>query len=94
MAQTVLDQQRGRRPDRSAPVAVRGRLGSKHHLITDAGGIPLAVLLTGGNRNDVTQLLPLHRIVQARCSQAYGKYELNDADIGSEPNGAQQLTSS
>ncbi|MFI1995332.1 IS5 family transposase [Actinoplanes sp. NPDC020271] len=37
----------------------RGRLGSKHHLITDAGGVPLAVLLTGGNRNDVTQLIPL-----------------------------------
>ncbi len=34
-------------------------MGSKHHLITDAGGIPLAVIVTGGNRNDVTQLLPL-----------------------------------
>lgn len=29
------------------------------HLITDATGIPLAVTLTGGNRNDVTQLVPL-----------------------------------
>ncbi len=28
-------------------------------MITDAGGIPLAVILTGGNRNDVTQLIPL-----------------------------------
>ncbi|WP_207230136.1 IS5 family transposase [Krasilnikovia cinnamomea] len=37
----------------------RGRPGSKHHLITDAGGVPLAVLLTGGNRNDVTQLIAL-----------------------------------
>ncbi len=37
----------------------RGRAGSKHHLITDGRGTPLAVLLTGGNRNDVTQLLPL-----------------------------------
>ncbi|MER5741613.1 IS5 family transposase [Streptomyces sp. NPDC002262] len=37
----------------------RGRAGSKHHLITDATGIPLAVTLTGGNRNDVTQLIPL-----------------------------------
>ena len=37
----------------------RGRAGSKHHLLTDATGIPLAVSLTGGNRNDVTQLLPL-----------------------------------
>ena len=32
----------------------RGRPGSKHHLIVDAGGIPQAVTLTGGNRNDVT----------------------------------------
>jgi transposase len=37
----------------------RARTGSKHHLLTDAGGIPLAISLTGGNRNDVTQLLPL-----------------------------------
>jgi transposase len=28
-------------------------------LITDAHGIPLAVTVTGGNRNDVTQLVPL-----------------------------------
>ncbi|GAB1688632.1 hypothetical protein KRM28CT15_04350 [Krasilnikovia sp. M28-CT-15] len=28
----------------------RGRLGSKHHPITDASGLPLAVILTGGNR--------------------------------------------
>jgi transposase len=37
----------------------RGRTGSKHHLIVDPSGIPLAATLTGGNRNDVTQLLPL-----------------------------------
>lgn len=37
----------------------RGRTGSKHHLLTDPSGIPLAISLTGGNRNDVTQLLPL-----------------------------------
>ncbi len=43
---------------RSQPVD-RGRLGSKHHLITDAAGIPLRVTLTGGNRHDVTQLIPL-----------------------------------
>jgi transposase len=28
-------------------------------VITDAHGIPLAVSLTGGHRNDVTQLMPL-----------------------------------
>ena len=37
----------------------RGRAGSKHHLLVDGGGIPLAWTLTGGNRNDVTQLLEL-----------------------------------
>lgn len=28
-------------------------------MITDSAGVPLAISLTGGNRNDVTQLLPL-----------------------------------
>jgi hypothetical protein len=28
-------------------------------VLTEGAGIPLAVSLTGGNRNDVTQLLPL-----------------------------------
>ena len=37
----------------------RARNGSKHHLLVDATGIPLACTVTGGNRNDVTQLIPL-----------------------------------
>lgn len=37
----------------------RGKPGSKHHILTDAQGIPLNVILTGANRHDVTQLLPL-----------------------------------
>ncbi|MFC4517241.1 IS5 family transposase [Streptomyces ehimensis] len=41
----------------------RGRNGSKHHLITDAAGIPLAATLTGGNRNEVTQFIPLLQAV-------------------------------
>ncbi|MFD4925407.1 IS5 family transposase [Streptomyces goshikiensis] len=45
---------------KSGPSPVdRARPGSKHHLIVDGQGIPLAVSLTGGNRNDVTQLIPL-----------------------------------
>ena len=32
-------------------------MGGKHHLLEDGGGVPLAWTLTGGNRNDVTQLL-------------------------------------
>ncbi|WP_157452294.1 IS5 family transposase [Burkholderia pseudomallei] len=37
----------------------RARPGSKHHLATDANGTPIAAILTGANRNDVTQLIPL-----------------------------------
>ncbi|WP_448323728.1 IS5 family transposase [Streptomyces sp. DSM 41493] len=59
----VIDSSHVRAPKRgihTGPSPVdRGRAGSKHHLITDGHGTPLAVLLTGGNRNDVTQMLPL-----------------------------------
>jgi transposase len=34
--------------------------------LVDATGIPLAVALTGGNRNDVTQLMPLLEDLHAR----------------------------
>ena len=43
----------------------RARNGSKHHLLVDATGIPLAWSLSGGNRNDVTQLIPLVDAVPA-----------------------------
>ena len=43
----------------------RGRPGSKHHLLVEASGIPLAWSLTGGNRNDATQLIPLLEAVPA-----------------------------
>jgi len=48
----------------ASPVG-RARNGSKHHLLVDASGIPLAWSLTGGNRNDVTQLIPLLEAVPA-----------------------------
>ncbi|WP_344887036.1 IS5 family transposase [Streptosporangium longisporum] len=49
-----------KRGDHVGPSPVdRGRPGSKHHLIVDAHGTPLAVSVTGGNRHDVTQMLPL-----------------------------------
>jgi transposase len=41
----------------------RRKMGSKHHIITDAEGVPLAVQLTGANRHDVTQLLPLVKAI-------------------------------
>jgi transposase len=37
----------------------RAKAGSKHHLVVDANGVPLAAILTGANRHDVTQLVPL-----------------------------------
>src|SRR5829696_2171375 len=37
----------------------RAKLGSKHHLLVEGKGIPLAASLTGANRHDITQLLNL-----------------------------------
>jgi IS5 family transposase len=37
----------------------RRKTGSKHHLITDGGGVPLNVITTAANVNDVTQTLAL-----------------------------------
>ena len=48
-----------RRPKTSPSPVDRARPDSKHHVITEAHGIPMAVSLTGGNRNDITQLMPL-----------------------------------
>jgi hypothetical protein len=37
----------------------RAQPGFRHHLATEANGTPLAAILTGANRNHVTQLAPL-----------------------------------
>lgn len=37
----------------------RRKAGSKHHVLTDARGIPLKLSLTAAHRHDVTQLIPL-----------------------------------
>ncbi len=63
----------------------RGRAGSKHHLLVDATGIPLAFSLTGGNRNDVTQLIPLLDSVPAvrgRVGRPHRRPERLVADRG------------
>ncbi|NMH95109.1 IS5 family transposase [Pseudonocardia bannensis] len=52
-------------PRRGPSPVNRGHPGSKHHLIVDGRGLPLAVTLTGGNRHDVTQL-PLDAIPPIR----------------------------
>ena len=57
---------RGRCGKKSGPNPTdRRRPGSKHHILTDAQGIPLSLILTGANRHDVTQLLPLVRAIPA-----------------------------
>ncbi|WP_112188844.1 IS5 family transposase [Ralstonia sp. GX3-BWBA] len=43
----------------------RARPGSKHHVATDANGTPIAGILTGANRNGITQLLPLVEAIPA-----------------------------
>jgi len=59
-----------RRRQRLHPGAARGKktgpnptdrrkAGSKHHILTEARGIPLTAVLTSANRHDITQLLPL-----------------------------------
>ena len=40
-------------------------MGTKHHVFTEAQGIPLSCLLSPANRHDVTQLLPLVEAVPA-----------------------------
>jgi Transposase DDE domain len=53
----------GEQPETGPSPVGRARPGSRHHVITEAHGIRLAVCLTGGNRNDVTQLMPLIRAI-------------------------------
>jgi hypothetical protein len=50
--------ERGRSETGPSPLD-RGRRGSKQHLLADGSGLPLAWAPTGGNRNDITQLLTL-----------------------------------
>ncbi|MGW7441011.1 IS5 family transposase [Streptomyces sp. NPDC054849] len=61
-SRAVIDSSRPGRstgPESGPSPVDRARPGSKHHLVVDGQGSPLAVSLTGGNRNDVTQLIPL-----------------------------------
>ncbi len=37
----------------------RGKTGSKIHVLTDAGGLPLVVAVSGANRHDSQALIPL-----------------------------------
>ena len=68
----------------------RARNGSKHHLLVDATGIPLAWTVTGGNRNDVTQLIPLLQLVppvRGRVGRPRQRPERVTADRGYDSDG-------
>jgi transposase len=41
----------------------RSKSGSKHHVITDANGIPLACSTTAANVNDISQMAPLFNAI-------------------------------
>ena len=41
----------------------RGKPGSKHHVTTDASGVPLASSVTAANVNDISQLAPLYNAI-------------------------------
>jgi transposase len=46
--------------ERTGPSPVdRARSGSKHHTLTCGRGTPLALSLSGGNHNDILELVPL-----------------------------------
>ncbi|WP_449657491.1 transposase [Streptomyces mooreae] len=57
---TRQESSRHRLVPRAEPWSVdRARPGSRHHVIVNRHGTPLAVSLTGGNRHDVPRLIPL-----------------------------------
>ena len=72
----------------------RAKPGSKHHVLTDAQGIPLTVHLTGANAHDVTELLPLVDSIPSLAGKAghpKSKPDLVQADRGydSDPHRAE-----
>ena len=69
---------RGGKGEKTGPSPVNERRpGSKHHIICEGRGIPLAVILTGGNRHDITELLPL--VDRVPPTGRYGKFRPKDA---------------
>ncbi|WP_328457490.1 IS5 family transposase [Streptomyces sp. NBC_00386] len=64
----------------------------RHHVITDAGGTPLAITLTGGDRHDITQLLPLlDAIPRIRGVTGHPRHQHTKAAFGDETTGGNVL---
>jgi transposase len=60
----------------------RRKKGSKYHLVTDANGIPLSAILTGANRHDITQLLPLIDSIPAIAGKVGRPLQHPDSILG------------
>jgi transposase len=63
----------------------RRKPGCKHNIITDANGVPLAVILTPANRYDGTQLIPLVNAVppvRGRCGRPRCRPDAVQGDAG------------
>jgi transposase len=56
----------------------RGKFGSKHHVMTDAQGIPLSATTTAANVNEVTQILPVLLDMPPVGGKPGPKHELPD----------------
>jgi transposase len=71
----------------------RAKPGTKHHALTEGHGLPLAVQVTGANRNDITQLKPLIEAIpklrtrgQGRPRQKQPKKVVADRGYDSQPH--------
>lgn len=53
----------------------KGGLSTKVHVATDALGLPVRIALTGGERNDITQIEPLLDGLKARFVLADKGYD-------------------
>src|SRR5215468_8320333 len=52
----------------------RRKLGTKHHIVTDAQGVPLAVTITGSNVHDVRELLHVVDAIPWSCGHKSGDF--------------------
>ena len=60
----------------------RAKPGSEHHVLTDAGGIPLASSVTAADTNDITQLAPLKNKIPPVAGGVGHPREKPDAEQG------------
>ena len=61
----------GTQEDTGSNPTDRGKCGCKRHILSDAKGIPVAVVLSGANRHDMKKLESLlNAVIIARPSEA------------------------